>query len=169
MDPLKERHMTPRRQHWKIGEVAEQLGTTTRTLRFYEEQGLLRPARTDRGTRLYSDRDRQRARLILELAGLGISLEEIRALVAAREASGTGDEAGHKVHDLLGRLHGEAAALKARCEALMGEIEAADRLVRRCYDCPRPPTATGCPECPARKGQEDAELLKLVWQEQADP
>ena len=38
----------------KIGDVARQLGTTARTLRYYEEQGLLTPPRTAKGTRLYA-------------------------------------------------------------------------------------------------------------------
>ena len=151
---------------WKIGEVADQLGTTTRTLRFYEEQGLLHPRRTARGTRLYSGHDWERARMILRLAALGIPLEEIRALVAARGASRSGDEASHRVHGLLSRLHREAEAQKAECEAIMAEIDAADRLVRQCYDCPNPPTPQGCPHCPAYRGREEAPMLEVVWQEE---
>jgi DNA-binding transcriptional MerR regulator len=158
--------MTDRTHQWKIGEVADYLGTTPRTLRFYEEQGLLHPRRTSRGTRLYSGHDWERAAMILRLAGLGVPLEEIRALVAAREESGTGDEAGHRVHRLLRRLHREAEARKAECEALMAEIDAADALVRRCYDCPNPPTPAGCPGCPAFRGREDAPLLEVVWEEE---
>ncbi|HKL77799.1 MAG TPA: MerR family transcriptional regulator [Gammaproteobacteria bacterium] len=157
--------MTDRRQQWKIGEVAEFLETTTRTLRFYEEQGLLHPRRTERGTRLYSAHDWERASMILRLAALGVPLEEIRDLVNARGQSHTGDEAGHRVHHLLRRLHQEAEAKRAECEAVLAEIDAADRLVRKCYHCPNPPTPQGCPDCPALRGREDAPLLEVVWEE----
>ncbi|RLT35868.1 MAG: MerR family transcriptional regulator [Chloroflexi bacterium] len=68
---------------YQIGEVADQTGVTQRTLRFYEEKGLLTPAdRMDGGFRLYSDEDVVRIRLIKQLQGLlGFSLAEIKEMV----------------------------------------------------------------------------------------
>ena len=61
---------------YAIGELAEELGVTTRAIRFYEAKGLIAPAR--RGiARSYSRRDRARLRLILRGKNLGFSLEEI--------------------------------------------------------------------------------------------
>src|SRR5262245_34998051 len=61
---------------YTIGELAEELGVTTRTIRFYEAKGLIAPAR--RGVaRSYSRRDRARLKLILRGKNLGFSLEEI--------------------------------------------------------------------------------------------
>ncbi len=60
-----------------IGELAEEFGITSRTLRLYEEEGLLDPRRE--GTRrIYNDRNRVRLRLILRGKRLGWSLSEIR-------------------------------------------------------------------------------------------
>ena len=151
---------------WKIGEVAEALGTTTRTLRFYEEQGLLHPRRTGRGTRLYSDHDWTRAQVILRLAGLGVPLEEIRALAGARPASASGDEAGHRVHGQLHGLRREVEGLREACDALLADIDAADGLVRRCYHCPNPPTPSGCPDCPAYAARDEVALLEVVWEDE---
>jgi DNA-binding transcriptional MerR regulator len=59
-----------------IGELADELGVTTRTIRFYEAKGLILPAR--RGVaRCYGRRDRARLKLILRGKNLGFSLEEI--------------------------------------------------------------------------------------------
>lgn len=62
---------------YSIGELAEEFGITSRTLRLYEEQGLLDPQRE--GTRrIYTERNRVRLRLILRGKRLGWSLSEIR-------------------------------------------------------------------------------------------
>ncbi len=71
----------------QIGEVAERTGLTQRTLRFYEEKGLLRPpTRLEGGFRLYSEADIQRLEQIKRLQQLlGFSLAEIKEMVEAEE------------------------------------------------------------------------------------
>lgn len=71
----------------QIGEVADRTGVTQRTLRFYEEKGLLRPpTRMDGGFRLYSEEDVQRVEQIRRLQNLlGIALAEIKEMVEAEE------------------------------------------------------------------------------------
>ena len=73
----------------RIGEVAERTGTTPRTIRYYEEIGLLArsDAREPGAHRLYDDADVERLRELLELKSLlGISLEELREVAAAETA-----------------------------------------------------------------------------------
>jgi DNA-binding transcriptional MerR regulator len=71
----------------QIGEVAERTGVTQRTLRFYEEKGLLRPpTRMEGGFRLYSEDDVRRVDHIRRLQNLlGITLAEIKEMVQAEE------------------------------------------------------------------------------------
>ena len=72
----------------QIGEVAERTGVTQRTLRFYEERGLLRPpSRMEGGFRLYSEEDVERVGQIRRLQNLlGLTLAEIKEMVEADEA-----------------------------------------------------------------------------------
>lgn len=72
---------------YQIGEVAEKTGVTQRTLRFYEEKGLLKPPeRMDGGFRLYSDHDVKRIEFIKRLQDLlGFTLSEIKEMVQAEE------------------------------------------------------------------------------------
>lgn len=71
---------TPSKAVFKIGDLSKEFGVTLRTLRFYEDRGLLSPER--RGTtRLYSRRDRARLRLILLAKTLGFSLTEAKQLI----------------------------------------------------------------------------------------
>ena len=70
-----------RSKSYTIGDLAREFGVTLRTLRFYEDRGLLAPRRE--GTaRIYGARDRSRLAVILKGKQLGFTLTEIRAMVA---------------------------------------------------------------------------------------
>lgn len=71
----------------QIGEAAERLGLTQRTLRYYEEKGLLKPpSRMDGGFRLYSPEDLERVERIKQLKELlGFSLADIRDLMDSED------------------------------------------------------------------------------------
>lgn len=71
----------------KIGEVADRTSLSFRTLRHYEEVGLVSPsARTDGGFRLYTENDIARLLIIRRMKPLGYTLEEMRALLDVVDA-----------------------------------------------------------------------------------
>lgn len=72
---------------YRIGELANELGLSTRTLRYYEELGLLRPsAYSSGGSRRYVDEDRERILRIRELQSvMGFNLDEIREILHAED------------------------------------------------------------------------------------
>jgi DNA-binding transcriptional MerR regulator len=63
-----------------IGDLAQEFGVTLRTLRFYEDRGLIKPKRQGL-TRLYSDASKARLKEIIKATNLGFTLTEIRALL----------------------------------------------------------------------------------------
>jgi len=65
---------------WTISELAKEFGITPRTIRFYEDQGILSPGRDGR-QRVYAARDRTRLKLALRGKRLGFPLSEIRELI----------------------------------------------------------------------------------------
>ena len=74
----------------KIGEVSRLSGVGVEALRFYERGGLLgRPARTESGYRLYDGEVLERLSFIRRAQVLGFTLEEIRQVIAEREAGGS--------------------------------------------------------------------------------
>jgi MerR family transcriptional regulator, repressor of the yfmOP operon len=78
-----------RAESLRIGDVARLVGTTPRTIRYYEEIGLLpeAPARPSGGHRMYTDAEVERLREVIRLKELlGVSLEELRTLLTAEEA-----------------------------------------------------------------------------------
>ncbi|HEY7049027.1 MAG TPA: MerR family DNA-binding transcriptional regulator [Jatrophihabitantaceae bacterium] len=96
---------------WTVGELADDLGVTTRTLRFYEAEGLISPQRS--GTnRVYDARDRTRLKLILRGKRFGMSLAEIREIVDMYDGAASSER--RQLEKLLGRLDEIAADLRAR-------------------------------------------------------
>jgi DNA-binding transcriptional MerR regulator len=70
-------------EHVQIGDVAERTGLSLRTIRWYEEVGLVQPsARTSGGFRLYTDADIERLELVKRMKPLDFTLEEMRDLLA---------------------------------------------------------------------------------------
>ena len=71
--------------HYTITQLAQEFDVTTRTIRFYEDQGLLNPTRNGQ-MRVYSPRDRVRLKLVLRGKRLGFSLSEIREMLDMYDA-----------------------------------------------------------------------------------
>jgi DNA-binding transcriptional MerR regulator len=74
-------HRADQPKTFTIGDLAREFGVTLRTLRFYEDRGLLSPMR-EGTTRIYTARDRNRLSVILKGKQLGFTLTEIRAMLA---------------------------------------------------------------------------------------
>ena len=151
----------------KIGDVAEMLDTTIRTIRYYEEEGLLTPVRTDGGTRLYSARHIDRLRAILGLARNGYPLETIRELARTREQCTTGDQTGTAVAARLDALLADIDRRMHELRSLALEIRSARNTVQQCAGCKNPPSTAGCPKCPVVDRLPYIELLNLIWDEEA--
>jgi DNA-binding transcriptional MerR regulator len=116
---------------WTVGELAEELGVTTRTLRFYEAEGLVTPARS--GTaRVYDHRDRARLRLILRGKRFGMSLSEIREIVDMYDGAATSER--KQLETLLERLDQIAADLRARQQDLARTLSEVGDVAALCRD-----------------------------------
>lgn len=113
----------------QIGQVADVVGLSLRTIRHYEEVGLAPPSgRSAGGFRLYTDADIDRLRLIKHMKPLDFSLEEMRQLLDARDqlAADTTDDATRE--EMLGRMAMFAELAEGRCTRLRDELDAAEGL-----------------------------------------
>lgn len=70
-----------KKNFYQISDLAEEFGVTTRTIRYYEEVGLLSPHRTNGSHRIYTNRDRARLKIILRGKKFGFPLAEIKELL----------------------------------------------------------------------------------------
>ena len=68
-----------------IGDAATQSGLPSKTIRYYEEIGLIKPARTDNGYRDFSGTDLHKLRFLGRARGLGFSIEDCRTLLGLYE------------------------------------------------------------------------------------
>ena len=151
----------------KIGTIATRLGTTVRTLRFYEEQGLVHPRRTPGGTRRYDEEDEARFAALLALARLGFSLEDLIKLAGIRAASRTGNEASHAVASRLKAMDTELEAHALAIEKQRADIQRAQAFLLECHGCPRKPTRTVCDSCDVSAGVSDIAVMHVVWDERS--
>jgi MerR family transcriptional regulator, repressor of the yfmOP operon len=122
----------------RIQEVAEDTGLTPRTIRYYEEVGLLAPAARSEGAyRLYDGEDLDRLRFIRGLRDdAGFSLAEIRQLLEDEDAralnrarfrsSGDPDERRQILQDAMTRVDRQVASLRHKIERLESMIAAAE-------------------------------------------
>ena len=112
----------------KIGDVAKQFGVTLRTLRFYEDRGLITPQR-DGNSRLYSRRDLARLRLILLGRKVGFTLREVKQMMDLYDpASGNARQLRmviEKSERQLSRLQKQREELDSAIDALKGLVEGA--------------------------------------------
>ncbi len=144
----------PDRESYSITELAAELGVTLRTIRFYEDLGLISPAR--RGTqRVFAPRDRIRLKLILRGRRLGMTLDEIRTIIDMYDAEP--GEVG-QLHYLLEQLAARRADLEERrrdIEESLVELDRVEAKVRA--DLARLSGGQGGQRRPSRKSAEAAQ------------
>lgn len=114
----------------QIGEAAAQSGLSLRTIRFYEEVGLVPPSgRTAGGFRLYTDADIERLQLVKDLKPLDFSLEEMGEVLALLDQL---DEQGSDgPAELRDRLDGFAEVAEQRCADLRAQLRAAEAVAKQ--------------------------------------
>jgi DNA-binding transcriptional MerR regulator len=114
---------------WTVGELAEDLGVTTRTLRHYEAEGLISPRRAGQN-RVYTARDRARLRLILRGRRFGMSLAECREIVDMYDGAGSSEK--RQLTTLLARLDQIAGDLRRREDDLRRTLAEVTDVATQC-------------------------------------
>ena len=114
----------------QIGEVADAVGMSLRTIRHYEEIGLAPPSgRSAGGFRLYTDEDIDRLRLVKQMKPLEFSLDEMREVLSIRAELADGVDADARAA-LAERLAMFVAAAEERCARLREQLDGAETLVK---------------------------------------
>ena len=126
----------------RIGEMAKRHGVTLRTLRFYEDKGLLAPRR-EGSTRLYTRRDNARLKLILLGRKVGFPLREVKKMIDLYDPSGSNTRQLKYVLDKseqqLARLHNQ----RMEIDEAIGELNVAMMAVRSMLAGRSPATGIG--------------------------
>jgi DNA-binding transcriptional MerR regulator len=154
------------REQWTVGEIARLTKCTLRTIRFYEQQGLLSVTqRTDGRHRRYSSHELARLRSIIELRRADLSLDEIRSIFAIKRRHATGAAAAR---DLQKLLETKILAIQERLTELAhtkDELEQLHRAILVCADCHGgqkfPAACAECEKFPVVAS--DTSLLRALW------
>jgi DNA-binding transcriptional MerR regulator len=106
----------------RIGELARRAGTSARTLRYYEQHGLLLARRQPNGYREYDEAEVRLAREIRTLLGIGFGLEEIRPLVDCLRSGVAVRQACPGISGMYRRKLAELDAVIGRLQTLRGAV-----------------------------------------------
>jgi DNA-binding transcriptional MerR regulator len=155
----------PAQKPLKIGDLARTSNLSERSLRHYEDLGIISPARTEGGTRNYTSGDVSVARLVQKMRDLDISVETIAALATTREKFATGAGSAKAVRAQLSDLSERLMSMARLAIEMQSEVTRVQRAVEECLNCENKPSRLGCPACPMNQVSETSPLADLIWRD----
>lgn len=148
------------------GDMARLSGSTLRTVRFYEEAGLLEPRqRTEGGHRLFARRELDKLNFVTDLRAAGLSLDDIKILLELKGDSSCGSQAAKR---LSARIDDQIESIRERLsvlERVQSSLETARAVVARCQNCTNSPLFPDrCGECEAMVDDPAREsAVSVLW------
>ena len=134
----------------RIGDLAKRAGTTMRTIRYYEQLGLIEPAtRTRGGFRLYEEGELRRLRLIKGLQMVEMPLAQVKALLGCRQHGKTAADIAVAIRELLEGQLREVEHRIAQFRITQASLQETIEILRACAGCPEEPGPDVCLHCPA--------------------
>jgi DNA-binding transcriptional MerR regulator len=113
-----------RRTQYRIGELAQKAGVTARTIRYYEELGILAaPSRPQARHRRYSQKDLLHLQRVQQLKSFGLTLGEIREIFNLSRQDPSGEKSRLRLLTRYREKWREAMKRKERIEAYIGDLE----------------------------------------------
>jgi DNA-binding transcriptional MerR regulator len=141
-------------------ELVEAAGTTRKALRVYQAHGLLEPVRS-RGNRRYDNEALSRLRLVVALRKLGMSVDSIGILFAARDGEHVAGAAASRLASELGDIVCLAAERIRELQKIRNDLVVARETLLSCRSCEKP--ATACAVCAEEQSLDPvAEMLLLA-------
>ncbi len=152
------------RAYLTTGDMARLAGSTLRTVRFYEEAGLLSVARNEGGHRLFDERSLHKLRLASDLREAGLSLQEIKELFELKANCGTAEEASSRLADHLGSRIEEMQQKISLLRRLREELASAIAVIEECSTCSDKRTfPERCCTCEAFERPDMPRAARIFW------
>jgi MerR family transcriptional regulator, Zn(II)-responsive regulator of zntA len=138
----------------RIGDLAKRAGTTMRTIRYYEERGLIEPARrTKGGFRLYQEEELRKLHLIRSLQILDMPLAQVKAFFDERQRGRTAAEIAPALQRVLREHLDEMERRIAQYRAMQDSARETIDILDACSRCPHEPGPGVCRQCPVLAGR----------------
>lgn len=145
------------------GEMARQSGTTLRTVRFYEEAGLLRVTRTEGGHRLFREPELQKLKLACDLREAGLSLHDIKQLFELKAGCTTAKDASAQLCTALGTQIDDLQSKISLLRRLREELASSVQVIQECGACPEEHFPRECATCAKLERPDLPRAVRLLW------
>jgi MerR family Zn(II)-responsive transcriptional regulator of zntA len=138
----------------RIGDLAKRAGTTMRTIRYYEERGLIEPARRSKGGfRLYEEEELRKLHLIRSLKIVDMPLAQVKAFFDERHRGRTAAEIAPSLQGVLREHVQEMGRRIAQYRAMQDSARETIEILDASTRCPYEPGPDVCRQCPALRGR----------------
>lgn len=146
------------------GDMARLTNNTLRTVRFYEEEGLLRPTqRSAGGHRLFNQNQLHKLQLISDLRNIGLSLPVIKEVFRIKEECRTAGEASTQVREFLqaqiGRMQEQITLLQRVRDEFLGAME----IFHECRTCKDEWMYRRCASCEVMANEMLPPSVRMIW------
>jgi DNA-binding transcriptional MerR regulator len=146
------------------GEMARRSSNTLRTVRFYEEEGILRPVRrTDGGHRLFDNPELERLTLVTDMRAAGLSLDEIKQILEVKRQGSSGAEAAKQATEILTRRIDELREKLTVLARLREDLRQTTDLMAVCLECHDGNFPGRCDSCPVMAGPSLPRTMRVLW------
>lgn len=146
------------------GDMARESGSTLRTVRFYEEEGLIAPkGRSGGGHRHFERRELVKLQLALDLREAGLSLSDIKKLFELKTSCETPAEASREMQEVLELQIGEMQTKITNLRRLRDDLVAMVSVIDECKTCEGRRFPLHCTECDVLSRPDLSRALRVLW------
>lgn len=150
--------MSDKTKIYYIGDIARELGLSQRTIRYYEEMGMIKPSRTEGGFRMYSSQNVDILKTVIRFKELGVPLENIRAMIQPDKGVLNANAVRHLRDELAARRE-EFETKRDKYDESIRQIDNVLAIFGNCSKCGSPIEDDKCERCLKRRGGDDSPLI----------
>jgi len=148
------------------GDMARLSESTLRTVRFYEQEGLIEPARRSScGHRLFTGRELMKLQLALDLREAGLSVQNIRDLFCLKADCACPEEASKRMSNVLSEQIDTMQQKIAKLRKLREELTAMVSVLTECQSCDEGNFPLTCENCDVMGSPQLPRALQVLWHE----
>lgn len=148
------------------GDMARLSDSTLRTVRFYEQEGLIEPARRSAcGNRLFSGRELMKLQLALDLREAGLSVQNIKDLFCLKSDCDCPEEASQRMSHVLTEQIDTMQQKIAKLRKLREELTAMVSVLTECHSCEEGNFPVACGQCDVLGSSQMPRALRVLWRE----
>lgn len=145
------------------GDMARLCSSTLRTVRFYEQEGLIRPRERAGGRRMFTHEELRKLQLALDLREAGLSIQDVKDLFELKSRHVTAREASTEVSDILARQIASMQEKIAKLRKLREELSAMLTVVAECRECEGDRFPHACGECDVVAQPGIPRAVRVLW------